>query len=72
MKGKVKWFDVCKGFGFIKSDDGNDIFFHHSAIRGMGYNTLNQGETVIFDVMEGLNGPHAVNIIREITSEKEE
>ncbi|MBI3874993.1 MAG: cold shock domain-containing protein [Verrucomicrobia bacterium] len=62
--GKVKWFDNKKGFGFIQQDSGQDIFVHHTAIMGDGYKTLNEGEAVNFDVLEGGKGLKAHNVQR--------
>jgi len=64
-KGKVKWFSNVKGFGFIEKEGGDkDIFAHYSAIQSDGYKTLDQGEEVTFDVVEGDRGPQATNILR--------
>ncbi len=60
--GTVKWFNDAKGYGFITSDDGEDVFVHHSDIQGEGHKTLVEGETVTFEVTEGPKGPKAVNI----------
>ncbi len=60
--GTVKWFDDAKGYGFISSDDGSDIFVHHSAIDGEGRKTLAEGQRVDFDVVEGDKGPKATNV----------
>jgi CspA family cold shock protein len=60
--GTVKWFDDAKGYGFISSDDGSDIFVHHSAIDGEGRKTLSEGQRVDFDVVEGDKGPKAMNV----------
>ena len=62
MTGKVKWFNETKGFGFIASDEGDDIFVHYSAINGNGFKSLNEGESVMFNVEEGEKGPRAVNV----------
>ena len=64
MQGKVKWFNSEKGFGFIESNDGGDIFVHFSAIQTEGFKTLEEGQTVEFDVVEGNRGPQAANVIR--------
>ena len=63
-KGTVKWFNNQKGYGFIASETGSDIFVHHSAIQGEGYKTLNEGETVEFEIGEGKKGPQAENVVR--------
>ena len=61
--GKVKWFDSTKGFGFIAPDDGSkDVFAHHTGIAGDGYKTLQENQTVTYDVIEGSKGPQAINI----------
>ncbi len=60
--GIVKWFDERKGYGFIKRDDGADVFVHHSGINGSGFKTLNEGDRVSFDVEQGKKGPAAVNV----------
>lgn len=62
--GKVKWFDNKKGFGFIVQDGGQDIFVHHTAILGQGFKTLQEGEMVQFEVVEGAKGLKAQNVHR--------
>ena len=61
-KGTVKWFNDRKGFGFIEVEDGTDVFVHHSAINGMGFKSLNEGDKVTFDVEQGQKGPSAANV----------
>jgi CspA family cold shock protein len=60
--GKVKWFNDRKGYGFIQSDDGEDVFVHQTAIVAEGYRTLNDGQRVEFDLIEGRKGPKAENV----------
>ena len=62
--GTVKWFNADKGFGFIKGEDGNDVFAHFSAIQTDGFKTLDEGQTVTFDTEEGPRGPQATNIAK--------
>lgn len=62
MQGKVKWFSAEKGYGFIESNDGNDVFVHFSAIQGDGFKTLEEGQAVQFDVVSGNRGPQAANV----------
>ncbi|HLA05201.1 MAG TPA: cold-shock protein [Syntrophales bacterium] len=61
-EGKVKWFNEKKGFGFIESDEGGDVFVHYSAIQGAGFRTLYEGQRISFDVEKGNKGPSAVNV----------
>jgi cold shock protein len=65
MEGKVKWFNAEKGFGFIESNDGGDVFVHFSAIQGEGFKTLEEGQEVSFDVVQGNRGPQAENVNRK-------
>ncbi len=60
--GTVKWFDSKKGFGFISCDDGKDVFVHFSAIASNGFKTLEEGQKVNFDIVEGQKGPQASNV----------
>ena len=60
--GKVKWFNNSKGYGFIQQEDGTDIFVHFSAIQGDGYKTLDEGQSVEFDITEGPKGLQAANV----------
>ncbi|HHU77215.1 MAG TPA: cold-shock protein [Firmicutes bacterium] len=64
MTGKVKWFNAEKGYGFIESDEGGDVFVHFSAIQGEGFKTLDEGQNVEFEVVEGERGLQAANVIR--------
>ena len=64
MTGRVKWFSAEKGYGFLEREDGGDVFVHYSAINGEGFRTLNGGERVEFDVVEGDRGPQAANVVR--------
>ncbi|MFA9422478.1 MAG: cold-shock protein [Sedimentibacter sp.] len=60
--GTVKWFDSKKGFGFISGDDGKDIFVHFSAIVSEGFKTLDEGQKVSFEIVDGQKGPQASNV----------
>ena len=62
MTGKVKWFNSEKGYGFITTDEGNDIFVHYSQIQKDGFKALEEGERVSFDVVDGDKGPQASNV----------
>jgi len=62
MTGKVKWFNSEKGYGFITTDEGNDIFVHYSQIQKDGFKSLEEGERVQFDVVDGDKGPQAANV----------
>ena len=63
MTGKVKWFNSEKGYGFITTEEGNDIFAHFSQIQKDGFKTLEEGEDVSFEVVDGEKGPQATNIV---------
>jgi CspA family cold shock protein len=60
--GTVKWFNDSKGFGFIETPDGDDVFVHFSAINADGFKTLSEGQQVTFDVTQGAKGPQASNV----------
>ncbi|AXI07998.1 MULTISPECIES: cold-shock protein CspD [Oceanobacillus] len=64
MTGKVKWFNAEKGFGFIEREDGDDVFVHFSAIQADGFKTLEEGQEVEFEIVEGNRGPQAANVTR--------
>ncbi|MBO7288907.1 MAG: cold shock domain-containing protein [Clostridia bacterium] len=64
QKGTVKWFNAEKGYGFIECEDGTDVFVHFSAINMEGYKSLQEGESVEFEVMDGAKGPQAANVVK--------
>ena len=64
VKGKGKWFSDSKGYGFISQDEGPDVFVHHSNIEGEGFRTLEEGQEVEFEVVEGKKGPQAQNVVK--------
>ncbi|MEH6888981.1 cold-shock protein [Bacillus sp. JJ864] len=64
MQGKVKWFNSEKGFGFIERDGGEDVFVHFSAIQDDGYKTLEEGQKVKFEIVDGARGPQAANVVK--------
>lgn len=64
MHGKVKWFNVEKGYGFIERENGDDVFVHYSAIQEEGFKSLEEGQSVEFDIVEGTRGPQAANVVK--------
>ena len=62
--GKVKWFNAEKGYGFITTDEGTDVFVHYTAIQGEGFKTLDEGQSVTFDVADSERGPQASNVVK--------
>ncbi|MFC1704027.1 cold-shock protein [Candidatus Omnitrophota bacterium] len=64
-QGTVKWFDNTKGYGFITPETGSDVFVHHSAIQGDGYKSLDEGQTVEFEIQQGPKGANAANVIKK-------
>jgi len=62
--GTVKWFNNAKGYGFIGRENGEDVFVHHTGIRGDGYKSLQEGEQVEFTVEQGTKGPQATDVVR--------
>lgn len=65
MTGKVKWFNAAKGYGFIKGDDGNEVFVHFSSIMSDGYKSLDDGQDVEYEVNDDGKGPQAINVIKK-------
>ncbi|CDO04354.1 cold shock protein [Oceanobacillus picturae] len=64
QQGTVKWFNADKGFGFIEVEGGDDVFVHFSAIQGEGFKTLDEGQSVSFEIEEGQRGPQATNVTK--------
>nr|WP_039944523.1 cold-shock protein [Thermicanus aegyptius] len=64
LEGRVKWFNATKGYGFIEREGGEDVFVHYSAINGEGYKTLEEGQTVEFEIVQGARGPQAANVTK--------
>ena len=62
IQGKVKWFNNRKGYGFVGRDDGDDVFVHYSAIDGDGFKTLQEGDLIEFEVVQGQKGPQAEKV----------
>ena len=63
-QGTVKWFNADKGFGFIEQEGGDDVFVHFSAITGEGFKSLEEGQEVSFEIVEGNRGPQAANVVK--------
>ncbi len=63
-QGTVKWFNAEKGFGFIERENGDDVFVHFSAIQGEGFKTLEEGQDVEFEIVDGNRGPQAANVVK--------
>ena len=63
MQGTVKWFNADKGYGFISGSDGKDVFVHFSAIKTVGFKSLEEGQKVSYDVEQGKRGPQAINVV---------
>jgi len=64
VRGKVKWFNNQKGYGFLLPEDGKDVFVHYSVVQGDGYKTLNAGEEVEFEIIQGEKGEQARNVVK--------
>ncbi|MBU4304962.1 MAG: cold-shock protein [Candidatus Omnitrophica bacterium] len=63
-RGKIKWFNNQKGYGFITTDSGNDVFLHYSAIQGEGFKSIDEGQEVEFEIEQGPKGAQAVNVVK--------
>ncbi len=64
VRGRVKWFNEAKGYGFIERENDTDVFVHYTAIQGEGFKTLTEGQAVEFEVIESEKGPQAANVIK--------
>jgi len=62
--GKVKWFNDARGYGFVEVEGGEDVFVHHTDIQTTGYRSLDEGDVVTFDIVEGEKGPRATNVVK--------
>lgn len=72
LEGRVKWFNSRKGYGFIGTDDGRDVFVHYSSIAGDGFKTLGEGDVVSFDIVEGEKGLRATNVALKVSAPSQE
>jgi len=63
-KGTVKWFNNQKGYGFIADEEGNDVFVHYTGLNMEGFKTVEEGQAVEFEVVDGAKGPQAVNVVK--------
>lgn len=70
LKGKVKWFNNAKGYGFIGREDGPDVFVHYSSIQSEGYKSLQEGDDVEFEIAQGQKGPQAENVVKLETAQQ--
>ena len=68
ITGKVKWFNNAKGYGFIEREGGSDVFVHYSAIQGAGFRSLEEGQAVEFEIVDGPKGPQAGNVTKAWTA----
>ena len=71
LEGKVKWFNPRKGYGFIGTDDGRDVFVHYSSIAAEGFKTLDEGDVVLFEVVQGEKGLRATNVVPKSSSQEQ-
>ncbi|MBI4372354.1 MAG: cold shock domain-containing protein [Candidatus Omnitrophica bacterium] len=72
VQGKVKWFSNVKGYGFIEQEGGQDVFVHYSSVQGEGYKTLEEGDVVSFEIIQGEKGPQASNVVKEKSAKAEQ